>query len=629
MAVSIIDALAELARQSRTRDANYYKKMPWVFKLVVEGESYKGPTGPEGVAIFQLPMNPTRFDYTLPFAQSLTPQQETGVVAEEGGIVIADIAMSATTGFKLKKDQNWTFAPSNAVFTSQITNQGATFQEEISGQFLFWILANRCFEGYSELKKDPQLASKTRLELHIMKEQLHLEVVPASFKLTRDAGKTRVTYSYEINLKVIGEAKPIDYDLASEKSLFDEMKDSISKIRQAVQSISASIQDINAAIGELTRFAGSIGSLMDDLATIVDSSNNLVTGAKGFLDIPKNFITSTSNLVESTAELFENISTIPADVAQTFLNIGDELNKLQVAARNHYSQGWENTANAYNRLTETNQNSEQEISDYQQDLIDQAQQNADDSQGTMSIDDAFGSAFKPGDKDRQAFAKAGDRLNKREYSGFEERVIGQGDTLQSLAARYLLDPTKWVDIAVVNKLRPPYITNGAKINGTLQRGSKVLIPISKNSTPARVFTTGNADVGESQSEVHLGTDIELVKLSNGQYGWAVDTSHGATDARLISGIDNMSQAILVRLKTIQGENIIFPRLGLPRLVGVKQLQDNTSEAALRVRQQLLADPRIERIIKYEFELVDDALTLFATVMPVGFNTSRVISRTLT
>ena len=186
-----------------------------------------------------------------------------------------------------------------------------------------------------------------------------------------------------------------------------------------------------------------------------------------------------------------------------------------------------------------------------------------------------------------------------------------------------------MDIASVNALRPPYITNGAQMAGTLQVGSKIMIPISKPTAPVKVLTAGEVPFGQSQSEVHLGTDLELVKLTNGQHGWAEDVAHGATDARQVYGLNNLAQAINSRLITEQGQNILYPRVGLPRLIGVRQLSDTRSEANLRIRQQLLADPRIEKVIKYVFTLNQDALEVTATVQPVGFSTARVISRTLT
>jgi len=628
MAVSILDVLKEEARQGTTGDTNYAKSLPWVFRIVVEGERFKGPTGHDGTATFPLPIAPERFDYNLPFAQEVTPQQEAGIVAEEAGIVIGDISISATTGWKLRKTKALTFATANPVFTSQLANTGKQFYQEISGQMSFWILANRCFEGYSELKKDPSLAPKTRMELHILKEQLHLEVVPIVFRLHRDAQKNRVTYSYDIQLHVIGDAKPIKFKSLADEGIFDEAKDTITKIKQSVQSISALLQDLTASIGELTSLSSSVVSIVDDLTTIVDSGNALVNGTRGFLNIPSAFIGSTTTLVESTAAFFENVTTVPADVYQTFKNIEDQLDTLRVAARDHYKQSWEGVAERYNQLTATNRNDPQQVSDLHQGLIDQAFQNASDAEGTLGIEQAFGRAFKPGDKARQLFAKSGDRMIGTAYSGFEEIVIGQGDTLQSIAARRLLDPHKWVDIAAINNLRPPFITNGAMIPNTLQIGSKIIIPISKPGGQQRVWTTGDVPFGQSQSEAHLGTDIELVQLASGRYGWAVDVAHGATDASLVYGIENVSQGIGSRLRTNQGENIINPRVGLPRLVGQQQFQDFRSEANLRVRQQLLADPRIERVIKYEFTLVKDALTLDATVQPIGFNTSRVISRTL-
>ena len=188
MAVSILDVIAEEVREGIIGDTNFYKSMPWLFRIVVDGESFKGPTGYDGTALFPLPMAPTKFDYDLPFAAELTPQQEGGVVAERAGIVLGTITMSGTTGWKLRtlNTRNEVVDPK---FTSGLVGNQMAYKQQVSGQWHFWILANQCFEGYSELMKDPELAAKTRMELHVMKDALHLEVEPVTFCLTRNAAQ--------------------------------------------------------------------------------------------------------------------------------------------------------------------------------------------------------------------------------------------------------------------------------------------------------------------------------------------------------------------------------------------------------------------------------------------------------
>jgi len=247
----------------------------------------------------------------------------------------------------------------------------------------------------------------------------------------------------------------------------------------------------------------------------------------------------------------------------------------------------------------------------------------------MSISNVFGGGIKPGDLKRQGLPLPEDRLDAKGYSGFEEKVVGQGDTLQSIAARFLGDARRWPELAMINGLRPPYLTSNSNIPGTIKVGAPIMVPTAKVAASSQVLTTAESPLGESQAEQHLGTDFLLIKTGKDKWGWKTDTAHGATDVEKVSGFANLGQALETRMHTVQGENILYPRVGLPRLEGVMQMKDTRGETALRVHQQLTADPRIQQLISFNLKVVDDAIVLEATVRPIGYSTTRVISRTLT
>lgn len=626
MSVSILDLVKESARQMRTGDEYWNKQLPWVFRLVC-GIPGKGSTGPDGLAVFPLPVTPEQYEYSLPFAKEVTPQQEGGVVVEEAGIVVGQINIRATTGFRLRRQKTMTWAHGGGQFTGLLGQYGGMF-EEISGQLSFWILANRCFEAYSQLKKDPQTAPVTKMELHILKEQLHLEVIPSNFTLTRNAASERVTYRFSVQLDVVGEAEEISAASLTERDIIDDIFDTISTIRDTVQSIAAAIDDLTAAMGQLERFFHGIGGFIDDFRTIIDSCNNLISGNKRFLDVPASFIESKIEFAESMAEIAENImgptlgdpsiGVWETEIHQTFLNLVDDLERLKVAGRDYYRGTWQSEVASYNEMT---------TSYYDETATNQAVSDAAAAGGTMTPAQVFEAPARPGDALRTSTPE--NRLTSDSYQGFCERVIGQGDTLQSLAARYLGDARRWLELAIVNNLSAPYITTSAKMPRTLQEGSRIQIPISKPVQPTAVPTAGQAQLGQSQAELHMGSDFRMVQTGKGRWGWVVDADHGSVDCQKLSGIDNLGQGLQSRLRTVRGEDILFPDLGLPRLVGQSQFLDPLAEARFRTRQQILADPRIERLISFEFSVVQDELNLTATVQPVGFDSARTISRQLT
>jgi hypothetical protein len=632
VAASIIDIVQEEFRQAVTGDKHYFKKEPYAF--VLKGKPMSGPLGPSGKAVFPMVMNPESFEYSLPFAAEITPLQEGGVVAEEGGIVIGEINIVATTGWKLRTTYDTSWGGGDGEFSGLLGLEGGVMFHEVSGQLAFWRLLNRCFDAYSAFKKDPQTAAAAVLEFHSMKDDLHLTVIPREFTLRREAARERVTYRYTARLAVVGPASDDLIVLGPDVSLLQSIKNAISKVRSTIQSVAAAVDDVTAAIGELRRTITSIAGVLDDVASVVDSFTDMINGVKSFADIPGAFITSTANLLDSTAEFIGTIEGFPADVEQTFRNLSDDCDRLKVAAANLLREDFDERARKYEKRTTPPRIGDDPTRDA---LAGALALKAASAGGTLKVAEVFGGAVKPGDVTRSRAQPFRDRarLQQQKYQGFEERVVGQGATMQSLAARYLGRAKDWILIAEINQLQAPYITSGAKIPHTLQPGSRFIIPIADPSRSPDVITTGEASLGESQADKHLGTDFELVQLKkatgarSGTFGWAIDEAGGAVDVRFVSGFKNLSQAIESRFRTERATNILYPAIGLPRLVGVKGLGENIVEARYEARNQLLADSRVARIGRFSFTQDQDVLTLEADVQPKGFNTTRLISRTLT
>lgn len=87
------------------------------------------------------------------------------------------------------------------------------------------------------------------------------------------------------------------------------------------------------------------------------------------------------------------------------------------------------------------------------------------------------------------------------------------------------------------------------------------------------------------------------------------------DARLTSGVDNAVQAVIHRLKTVQGE---LADLGHPdygsrhhRLVGEPNTEGNRNLVKLYVLQALALEPRVEKILSAA--VVEDPMRERATI----------------
>jgi hypothetical protein len=143
--------------------------------------------------------------------------------------------------------------------------------------------------------------------------------------------------------------------------------------------------------------------------------------------------------------------------------------------------------------------------------------------------------------------------------------LGEDVTLEQLAMRYLGDINRWIDIAQLNKLKPPFISSTSTVSNVLKPGDTILIP-SSNPTNAVIPTaTKNAPIndGLSDLETFLGIDF----LLDGTYDYQVENE----DIKLVAGIDNAKQAVANKVRASLGDYPYHPAIGLNVDVGEKNV----------------------------------------------------------
>lgn len=609
--------LEENQRQAKYGDGNFKKKGLYMF--VLRGPPNEGPIPATGIAQFPLVINPDLFEYDLPFAAELTPLQEGGVIAEENGIVIGRIVISGTTGFTVRSALTETSTGrSSGTFTGAL-DQGGASGVPLTGHMHFWRLANRCFEGYSDFKKNPRFASKTVMELHVSKDDLHLLVVPEKFKLTRSAASERVTYRYEIELAVVGAASKVVVP-SPDKAWQDKFKDAIANVREGVQSAQAAANDLTAVVDSVQRTLKGAVAVIDDVASVLDACNNFLDGVKRFIDIPIATVIATTNALDSLAAVSANSSDIPVDVRIAFDQLSDAMDQLAAAGKLHFKpQSFNQRIDDYERLTEGYRTGSDDVRDG---AVTNRKAKADAGGGTLTYSQAFAGGVAPGDELRGQFAgRKSARFDPNQFRGVAQYIVTHGDTLHSLAAKYMGSPDLAPAIIFANQLRPPYITFGARMEGTLRPGDGVLIPIPETLVNPDTLTNSSTNVDDA-----FGVDFERVRLANGRYGWAIDTAHGSTDVRKIRGVANLSQGLSGRVRTQQAENVLYPAFGLSRTVGEKN-DLNALAIRFEIRQQVLADPRIASISRIELTSIEDQSVISVDAVPVGYTSTKSLTIT--
>ena len=160
-------------------------------------------------------------------------------------------------------------------------------------------------------------------------------------------------------------------------------------------------------------------------------------------------------------------------------------------------------------------------------------------------------------------------------AGYRSVATQRGDSLQSFAAREMGDASRWTDIAAINGLSPPFLTdNVAHVRaGVVLSGSALLVP-GGASAPSAV-------VGGAV----LGTDIALVdgKLTG-----------ASGDFGTVSGPANVAAALDRRIRTPLGEMIFHLTYGcrIGELLGRGNSPALLQLAGAFVSSAALQDPRI-------------------------------------
>lgn len=612
--MSAIDELLEDIRQKTLGDGAYVRSYPYAFELKVPASELAVGNS----VVFVFPLGPDQLTVKRTFGQTVVPTLG-GVVAEERGIVWRDLSISGHFGLQPKKGYDTT---NKAISTAEGLGPVPPYTPLSGPLWVRRMLAN-IFDRYSALKADPETAADTALIWHNFKEEESLVVVPTEVDLTRTTA-TRQLYPFSIQLKAIAPADKLllKADKLSALSAFMKALNSIVRaVSRALGVVQGAFQEASAFLGEVRYFIATVDSLFDSIGRIVESAEDFVQGISDTIAAGTGLLDSAAAALDAVLSALESdepngagivaSETVPAEVRQTFAEMQDGLFGIrsQLAA---FASSYETEAEAH--AAESRGMSE--VSD--EDLDEAA---ANPATTANELETATIGAGDRARRDADAFPR--ERAFAK-YKGFFPYVVMGGDTIQGIAAKFLGDGTLWYDLAIINGLKPPYVSWAGGPN-VARPGDTILIPRlgSDNRTNSASRSSGATE------EALFGRDCRLVETRNSRPGRpAVDIivdGRTRTDFATIGGVDNLVQAVQLRIWTMRGSMPHYPGYGLPPIVGFGNTAANVTALKIGLRSTIAQDSRIESVLAIRAVAAGDSLDVDADVLPVGSTAPTTLS----
>jgi hypothetical protein len=655
MAISLVKFVREKARQRTQDDADFLQRYLYFFEMRVPQEvaTLGGYLG----YLFPLVIPPKSYTMTEPFTLEATPTQGGGLFIEENGIVQRTIRLRGHTGFKprslklrLGDAYPATLDASKRSYSRELLEYVI---DKISGQRHFQYLQDAVFRTYADLKRDPATSADTKLIFHNPKDRESWLVAPREFTLERDASSPHL-YNYSIDLLVLDKADVVKADFSEDKGIFDTIKDVLRSVKKGLDLMAGAINDLTAVVAEIKSVVNTIDDLLDAATAIYDAATDFANGVTDLINIPYTFAQSMlaqADAARGAINAFNELGSelrgrdVPDAVDQKIATLMDGVELIASYPK------------AFERSVDTLIREQRERQEARRSLSDNRKKDAEDF-GSPTTFDAYrnlGTQLTSGDV-QSAKGEITTGSLVRNYKTAREVPIEDGDTLASLAAKFMGDARLWQYIAIMNGLKPPYIDaqasaplvggtgTGSVLTGratgadespfskTLGVGSKILIPTNQTSSlDLPILPVMGVPPNELAEVQFLGTDLKLDAIgsnygsSREQYDIPIDTEKGSVDGQTISGMNNLGQAIIILMLTDRGADKLYTYLGVHRVVSLNFAPLELEIARFRIMDAISRDPRVSSVRLIRFgqgdagnPLTADQLKVDLTVGVRGF-----------
>lgn len=539
---------------------------------------------------FRVP--PKVHEFSEPFATTIQPTQGGGKYVESYGSIIKSLRISGTTGLRPNKGAPRSI-PVLGVTEDQInTFLGAGLADGVAGRTRGIpasektghddiIFLRNLFRHYSDAKASNALASKIVMLWRNIKDADYWVVEPEDFRLTQNSSSP-LTYEYSISLKTLSR---FDFTYGLPPDPLKVARDRarmLARLQEYSQNLLNIFMTIASQVNKITGFVYFASDLvLSPLLNVINGLNAVKTAAFG---VVRGIRAQSRKLIDNFDEAIARLVSMPGDLFE-------DVPRLTVV-----------------------RNLRRGRCDLEHVLNEPVANESSISADTMSAIDRYASAY-----DRPGTITTPRRTSDSPtYIGTEEvtesvstDTVRPGEDLRDIAARLLGDRSHWRVLAVLNKLRSPFIseTGGP---GVLAPGDAILYP--DNSTNASLVGTQNPSnsetAGMSSPVIEAyGRDLRLKseRAGGGEVTDLLLNQRG--DLSSIQGVANVEQAINLKFMTQRGELPAHPRYGAKAVIGGKVTASSFSELRINTMSTLSADTRIAEISSIQFVALGDSLAV--------------------
>lgn len=593
---------------------------------------------------FELPISPSHIMQSEDFAISIKPTQG-GTVVTHSGNKYKNLQISGTTGLA-------PFRGAGGVdkYTGQAILQPDDLKHK-SGYEVFLELRNY-FKAYYEWKKEYASefnVKNSRLVFKNYKDGEYLVVELLSFVMERDASRPFL-YNYNLQFKVLKHFQFSNPDVGFPENVETILNKVVSKIdtargiclrstdilKQIEATYDNTILEPIRKIGLMVRAAKGTGYTFADLPKNLSRKtisaqhtyaimsnlksrqsavlNTPTTTSEDLLlqqiDFPANISDAVNrNGIDTLYNLGEAITLIPFSdlpmTAQTDLTSEIDLSgdlprsyyldalanfiRIRQNAEDQFNVGDASYDALFERTATQPIDPSKVITDAEIDVLNAFNEAIDAIIDILSTTTFFKNTYDQQIRSIVSSFDAGE-LNLQSTSSVKQITLPAGTDLERVALNYLGDAQRWVEIAELNQLESPFVTQDptSTLENVAKPGDKILLPAPQtygSSTTPDVLDIPST-INLSYLEKKLGTDLKLTKdfdLSLGNAG----------DLEVVSGADNMGQQIVLKISYEKGDLINYPTVGSNLVVGAKIKPINLMKDDL-VRT-LMQDPRISKV----------------------------------